>query len=324
MPRRSARLRSVIDVMDEVGIEEYVSRRCSRTAEFAIRTRGPRVVNEEAIREIFRETERGEFARDWMQEWSLGMPMLHRLRRTAADSQMEQTGQTSGGKSLGSSVSFELLTTELARQRDRSREASRVLGSRPHAIPYAHLMPTALPSDIADDRRHTARSALGRTARRFPDLARRLAIMSIDEATACGCEMRIDAAGNVHMRPVSIDPNEPVWLSGSHVDSVPHGGDYDGVLGVVAPARSAARRARGRRKKSAAGTGDLCRRGRNHLRPRHARQPGLGRHARASINLAQVPQCSRRELSSKLASHVRRRRQTKSPPIASALPIISA
>jgi ketol-acid reductoisomerase len=87
-------LRCVIDVMDEVGIEEYVSRRCSRTAEFAIRTRGPRVVNHEAIREIFRETERGEFARDWMQEWSLGMPTLHRLRRTAAASAMEQTGHT--------------------------------------------------------------------------------------------------------------------------------------------------------------------------------------------------------------------------------------
>ncbi len=87
-------LRSVIDVMDEVGIEEYVSRRCSRTAEFAIRTRGPRVINEEAIREIFRETERGEFARDWMQEWSLGMPMLYRMRRTVAASEMEKTGET--------------------------------------------------------------------------------------------------------------------------------------------------------------------------------------------------------------------------------------
>src|SRR6185295_1771429 len=86
-------LRSVIDVMDDVGIEEYVSRRCSRTAEFAIRTRGPRVVNEDAIREIFRETERGQFARDWMQEWSLGMPTLHRMRRTAAASEMERTGQ---------------------------------------------------------------------------------------------------------------------------------------------------------------------------------------------------------------------------------------
>jgi ketol-acid reductoisomerase len=28
-----------------------------------------------------------------MQEWALGMPMLHRLRRTAAAGEMEQTGR---------------------------------------------------------------------------------------------------------------------------------------------------------------------------------------------------------------------------------------
>jgi ketol-acid reductoisomerase len=86
-------LRSVIDVMDEVGIEEYISRRSSRTCEFAVRTRGPRVVNEDAMRQIFEETARGEFARDWMQEWALGMPMLHRMRRTGQASDMEQTGR---------------------------------------------------------------------------------------------------------------------------------------------------------------------------------------------------------------------------------------
>jgi ketol-acid reductoisomerase len=85
-------LRSVIDVMDEGGIENYVSGGCSRTCEFAIRTRGPRVINEAEIRRIFAETERGEFARDWMQEWGLGMPTLHRMRRTGAESQMEKTG----------------------------------------------------------------------------------------------------------------------------------------------------------------------------------------------------------------------------------------
>jgi ketol-acid reductoisomerase len=87
-------LRSVLDVMDENGIEDYLTGRCSRTCEFAVRTRGPRVINEEEIRKIFAETEKGVFARDWMQEWSLGMPMLHRLRRTAAKSAMEQTGET--------------------------------------------------------------------------------------------------------------------------------------------------------------------------------------------------------------------------------------
>jgi ketol-acid reductoisomerase len=87
-------LRSVIDVMDEIGIEAYVSGGCSRTCEFAIRTRGPRVINEDEIKRIFAETERGEFARDWMQEWSLGMPTLHRLRRTGVNSEMEKTGKT--------------------------------------------------------------------------------------------------------------------------------------------------------------------------------------------------------------------------------------
>jgi ketol-acid reductoisomerase len=86
-------IRSVIDVMDEHGIEEYLTRRCSRTAEFAVRSRGPRVINEDEIRKIFDETEAGVFARDWMQEWALGMPQLHRLRRTARESEMEKTGE---------------------------------------------------------------------------------------------------------------------------------------------------------------------------------------------------------------------------------------
>ena len=56
-------------------------------------TRGPRVINLEEIRKIFAETEQGIFARDWMQEWALGMPTLYRMRRTAATSEMEKTGQ---------------------------------------------------------------------------------------------------------------------------------------------------------------------------------------------------------------------------------------
>lgn len=86
-------LRSVIDVMDENGIEEYLTNRCSRTCEFAVRTRGPRVINIEEIEKIFAETESGVFARDWIQEFGLGMPQLHRLRRTAAESGMEKHGK---------------------------------------------------------------------------------------------------------------------------------------------------------------------------------------------------------------------------------------
>ena len=54
------------------------------------------------------------------------------------------------------------------------------------------------------------------------------------EAERAGCHWRIDAAGNVHARPRGVDWSQRVWLSGSHLDSVPHGGDFDGVVGVVA------------------------------------------------------------------------------------------
>jgi allantoate deiminase len=55
----------------------------------------------------------------------------------------------------------------------------------------------------------------------------------IDVARRAGCSLRIDAAGNVFARPAALGSDEPTWLCGSHVDTVPHGGDYDGVAGVV-------------------------------------------------------------------------------------------
>jgi ketol-acid reductoisomerase len=86
-------LRTVVDVMDEIGIEAYISERSSRTCEFAVRMTGPRVIDYDEIKKVFEETEKGEFAARWMQEWQLGMPRLHRMRRTGAASKMEETGQ---------------------------------------------------------------------------------------------------------------------------------------------------------------------------------------------------------------------------------------
>ncbi|MST33028.1 ketol-acid reductoisomerase [Acidimicrobiaceae bacterium USS-CC1] len=86
-------LRSVVDVMDDLGIEEYISRRSSRTCEFAVRMTGPRVVNRAEIERVFEETSRGDFAADWVTEWQRGMMHLHRMRRTGAASQMEQVGR---------------------------------------------------------------------------------------------------------------------------------------------------------------------------------------------------------------------------------------
>ncbi len=57
----------------------------------------------------------------------------------------------------------------------------------------------------------------------------------IAQAKLAGCKVRVDAAGNVHARPEPIAWDVPLWLSGSHIDSVPQGGNYDGVAGIVAP-----------------------------------------------------------------------------------------
>jgi ketol-acid reductoisomerase len=86
-------IRSIIDDIDEVGIETYLTSRASRTCEFAVRHSGPRVINEEEMEKIFEETENGLFAKNWLQEFSLGMPTLNRIRRTWAESDMEQTGK---------------------------------------------------------------------------------------------------------------------------------------------------------------------------------------------------------------------------------------
>lgn len=49
-----------------------------------------------------------------------------------------------------------------------------------------------------------------------------------------GLAVRTDAAGNLRARTAAADPAAPVVLTGSHLDTVPGGGRWDGALGVVA------------------------------------------------------------------------------------------
>ncbi len=48
-----------------------------------------------------------------------------------------------------------------------------------------------------------------------------------------GLEIRIDPAGNIIGRKSGSDPNLPAIALGSHTDTVPNGGKYDGALGVL-------------------------------------------------------------------------------------------
>ncbi|HVO40505.1 MAG TPA: M20 family metallo-hydrolase [Spirochaetia bacterium] len=55
----------------------------------------------------------------------------------------------------------------------------------------------------------------------------------LGEARSAGCRTWVDAAGNGHARPQGLADGQRAWLCGSHVDSVPTGGRFDGVVGVV-------------------------------------------------------------------------------------------
>jgi N-carbamoyl-L-amino-acid hydrolase len=53
----------------------------------------------------------------------------------------------------------------------------------------------------------------------------------LERAAASGLETRVDAAGN---HSALLPGDGPTFLLGSHLDSVPNGGRFDGALGVVA------------------------------------------------------------------------------------------
>lgn len=52
---------------------------------------------------------------------------------------------------------------------------------------------------------------------------------------AAGMQVRFDAVGNVIGRYAATDPDAPILLTGSHFDTVRHGGRFDGRLGILAP-----------------------------------------------------------------------------------------
>jgi N-carbamoyl-L-amino-acid hydrolase len=53
-------------------------------------------------------------------------------------------------------------------------------------------------------------------------------------ATAAGCRVRVDAVGNLFARRAGRDDTLPVVLTGSHLDTQPTGGRFDGIYGVLA------------------------------------------------------------------------------------------
>ena len=73
---------------------------------------------------------------------------------------------------------------------------------------------------------------VSRVAYSDADVAGRKYVM--DLMRAAGLEPRIDPAGNIFARREGREPSLPPILFGSHIDSVPSGGNFDGDLGVLA------------------------------------------------------------------------------------------
>jgi N-carbamoyl-L-amino-acid hydrolase len=80
----------------------------------------------------------------------------------------------------------------------------------------------------------TSSGGVGRTS--FSEADRQVRAWLVDECEQAGLALRTDGIGNVFMRLEAHDAaagTPPVW-AGSHLDSVPEGGRFDGALGSLA------------------------------------------------------------------------------------------
>lgn len=66
------------------------------------------------------------------------------------------------------------------------------------------------------------------------DEDRRARELFVEWALAIGCTVRIDPIGNIFARRAGRDPGRPVVMTGSHIDTQPTGGKFDGNYGVLA------------------------------------------------------------------------------------------
>jgi N-carbamoyl-L-amino-acid hydrolase len=66
------------------------------------------------------------------------------------------------------------------------------------------------------------------------DLDRQGRDLFVRWATEAGCEVRVDAIGNIFARRPGRDNSLPAVMTGSHIDTQPTGGKFDGNYGVLA------------------------------------------------------------------------------------------
>jgi len=78
----------------------------------------------------------------------------------------------------------------------------------------------------------TAKGGVCRLA--LTDLDRQGRDLFVAWCKEAGCNIEVDAAGNIFARRPGRDPDRPAVMTGSHLDSQPTGGKFDGAYGVLA------------------------------------------------------------------------------------------
>jgi len=56
----------------------------------------------------------------------------------------------------------------------------------------------------------------------------------VTTAKSLGCQVTVDAMGNIFAVRPGRDNTAPATFAGSHLDTQPTGGRYDGILGIMA------------------------------------------------------------------------------------------
>lgn len=78
----------------------------------------------------------------------------------------------------------------------------------------------------------TAKGGVCRLA--LTDLDRQARDLFVQWCEAAGCSVSIDAVGNIFARRPGRNPKLPPVMTGSHIDTQPTGGKFDGCFGVMA------------------------------------------------------------------------------------------
>ena len=126
----------------------------------------------------------------------------------------------------------------------------------------------------------TFADGVSRVAYSDADVAGRAYVMKLMEGA--GLKPRIDAAGNIFGRRAGTEDSLPPVLFGSHIDSVPNGGNFDGDLGIAGRDRGGGDAERGARHHAPpARSGGVAERGRLRFQQRPGGQPRGGGTSRS-------------------------------------------